>query len=143
MYVWNNIHVYKQKHLPTYKSTTYSLTCKITSSGNTMTLMYSNSCSRVRISFIGLLWDFLAMAQTPTTTCLPPSSMSGGPRLESLESHSSRSPYRKMEFSFNKLAQNTQNHVISKWLVVKNNTCTFQSQRVSTTILTICTDICT
>ena len=31
-------------------------------------LMYSNSSSRVRISFIGLLSVFFSMAQTPTTT---------------------------------------------------------------------------
>lgn len=50
---------------------TTTLTLRITSSSNTTILMYSNSCSLVRISFIGFDWVFFDMAQMPTRTCLP------------------------------------------------------------------------
>lgn len=51
-------------------------TFKITSSGNTTIFRYSNSSRRIRISRIGFDCDFLAMAHTPTTTCLPSSPVS-------------------------------------------------------------------
>src|SRR5207302_1548 len=42
---------------------------RMTCSGKTTVLMYSNSCRRVRISTMGRDSDFLAMAHTPSSTC--------------------------------------------------------------------------
>ena len=44
-------------------------TSRITFSVKMTVLIYSNSSSLVRISFIGLLRVFFSMAHTPTTTC--------------------------------------------------------------------------
>lgn len=73
------------------------LTFSITSSSKTTIRMYSNSRSRVRISFIGFDWVFLAIAHIPTTTCLPEFDdalqSESTPSFES-PPHKSMSPYR-------------------------------------------------
>lgn len=80
---WNDI---KQSHRGHFSTGSF----RMISSLNTIMRMYSNSCSRVRISFIGFDWDFLAMAQTATTTCLYVVDESS----ESRPSVDSRSPWR-------------------------------------------------
>lgn len=50
---------------------TYYNTLSMTSSVKTTMRMYSNSWSRVRISFIGFDCVFFAIAQIPTSTCFP------------------------------------------------------------------------
>ena len=68
-----------------------NITFKITSSGNTTILMYSNSSNLVKISFIGLLCDFFAIAQIPTKTCFPSPSKSLPPMHPSSLLHPSDS----------------------------------------------------
>lgn len=84
-----------------------ALTFKMTSSSNTTIRMYSNSRNRVKISFIGLDCVFLAIAQMPTSTCLPefddPLQSESMPSFES-PPHKSMSPCVKLEsecFFFN------------------------------------------
>lgn len=61
---WNEI---RQSQIGQFSTGSF----RMTSSVNTTMRMYSNSCRRVRISFIGFDCVFLAMAQMPTSTCLP------------------------------------------------------------------------
>lgn len=87
-------------------------TLRITSSGKTSILMYSNSSRRVRISFMGFDWDFLAMAHTPTTTFLPPPSHCG-----SGDSHRSNSPwsYHKQYYHTYLISSLCKSHCLVKF----------------------------
>ena len=59
---WKEI---RQSHIGHWST----LSCRMVSSSKMFTVMYSKRSSRSRISCMGLDRDFLAMAQTPTTTC--------------------------------------------------------------------------